>query len=257
MNDLDADRIAGELARRGVSLGRPLVAVETTTSTNDDAKRAALAGAPSGAAFVADAQTRGRGRLGRSWHSPRGENLYASFVLRPSFEPARAPLVTLASGLAVADALAPLVRANVTIKWPNDVLVDDRKVAGILAEAHIGGSDTDWIVIGIGINVHARSFPSDIAARATSLAIAGASRLDRAALFVDVASALSARLDQLASGALSVIRDFEGRDALRGRAVTVDGAPAVARGITESGALVIVRADGSEAHCVAGEVQLS
>src|SRR5258705_13642803 len=116
--DLDDTRIVTELVRRGIPVGRPLTLVSVTTSTNDDAKRAAHEGAPSGAAFVADSQTRGRGRLGRTWHSPPGENLYASFLLRPSLDPRRAPLVTLASGLAVADAIEPLVRgAHVALKW--------------------------------------------------------------------------------------------------------------------------------------------
>src|SRR5258705_9100925 len=105
--DLDDTRIVTELVRRGIPVGRPLTLVSVTTSTNDDAKRAAHEGAPSGAAFVADAQTRGRGRLGRTWHSPPGENLYASFLLRPALDPRRAPLVTLASGLAGGAAVEP------------------------------------------------------------------------------------------------------------------------------------------------------
>src|SRR5262245_49503973 len=113
---IDHARIVSELARRNLPIGRPLTIAEVTTSTNDDAKCAAHEGAPSGAAFLANAQTHGRGRLGRAWHSPPGENLYASFLLRPSFDPKRAPLVTLASGLAVADALEPLVpHARVTL----------------------------------------------------------------------------------------------------------------------------------------------
>src|SRR5204863_9598302 len=106
----------------------PLVVVASTTSTNDDAKQAARDGVSSGAAFIADTQTSGRGRLGRSWHSPPGENLYASFVLRPSFSPHIAPIVTLAAGLAVADAVTPLVPGRALgLKWPNDVFIDDRK----------------------------------------------------------------------------------------------------------------------------------
>jgi BirA family biotin operon repressor/biotin-[acetyl-CoA-carboxylase] ligase len=255
--DLDADRIARELSRRGVPLGRPLTLATVTESTNDDAKRAAQAGAPSGAAFVADAQTRGRGRLGRSWHSPPSENLYASFLLRPALDPKVVPLVTLATGLAVADAVAPLAaRATVALKWPNDVLLDGRKVAGILSEAHLGSAGSDWIVIGIGVNVHARSFPDEIAALATSLAIAGAEPLDRSALFVEIASALFARLESLRTeGAASLVAAFSERDALAGRAITVDGAAATALGITHDGRLRIRRADGTEATCVAGEVR--
>src|SRR6478736_6410742 len=136
--DLDRLSIERELAVGGTALGHPLVVVDSTASTNDDAKQAARDGAPSGSAFISDTQTGGRGRLGRSWHSPPGENLYASFVLRPSLSSSAAPLVTLAAGLAVADAIASLVpERSVGLKWPNDVQIDDRKLAGILTEAQL------------------------------------------------------------------------------------------------------------------------
>jgi BirA family biotin operon repressor/biotin-[acetyl-CoA-carboxylase] ligase len=255
--DLDRPSLERELASRGALLGRPLTVVETTTSTNDDAKQAARDGAPSGAAFIADTQSSGRGRFGRSWHSPAGENLYVSFVLRPSLSPSAAPLVTLAAGLAVADAVAPLVPGRtVALKWPNDVLVDDRKVAGILAEAQLSDARASWIVVGIGINVRTAEFPAEIATRATSLALAGASNLDRGALFVALATALSARIEMLcAHGARPIIEDLAARDALRGRPITIDGAPATALGIAEDGALRIRRPDGSETTILAGEVR--
>jgi BirA family biotin operon repressor/biotin-[acetyl-CoA-carboxylase] ligase len=256
--DLDAARIARELERRDIALGRTLVVAGVTASTNDDAKRAAQDGAPSGAAFIADAQTKGRGRLGRSWHSPAGENLYASFVLRPALDPKVAPLVTLAAGLAVADAIAPCVaHARVALKWPNDVLIDDCKVAGILSEAQLGTDDA-WIVVGIGINVHARSFPDHLRGLATSLALSGATMLDRGALFVEVAAALSRRLDALHTGdSSSMVEAFVARDALAGRAITVDGSPALALGIAKDGALRIRRPDGTETTLFAGEVRLA
>jgi len=257
VGSIDQVRIVAELARRNVSIGRPLTVADVTTSTNDDAKRAAQEGAPSGAAFLADAQTHGRGRLGRAWHSPPGENLYASFLLRPSLDPKLAPLVTLACGVAVADTLEPLVpHAQVTLKWPNDVLVDGRKVAGILSEAQLSGEDA-WIVVGIGINVHTRAFPDVLAARATSLVLSGATKVDRGDLFVALAAALSARLETLQTGASSaLVESFAARDALAGRPVTVDGAPAVAIGVARDGALRVRHPDGSESSCVAGDVQL-
>jgi len=258
LKDLDGARIEIELAQRGVALGRPLVVLDITTSTNDDAKRAAQEGAPDGAAFVADAQTRGRGRLGRSWHSPAGENLYASFVLRPSWGPKVAPLGTLAAGLAVADAIASRVpRARVGLKWPNDVLVDDRKVSGILSEAQLAGGDA-WIVVGIGVNVGARTFPPELAEIATSLALSGAMSLDRGALFVDIASALSLRVAALRAGdPAPLVESFAARDALAGRRITVDGAPATALGIAANGSLCVRRPDGRETTCLAGDVRLA
>jgi BirA family biotin operon repressor/biotin-[acetyl-CoA-carboxylase] ligase len=256
MRDLDREEVERRLAARGATLGRPLSVVQSTASTNDDAKLAAREGAPSGAAFVADTQTSGRGRLGRTWHSPAGENLYVSFVLRPSLSPASMPLVTLAAGLAVADAVAPLVpHCGVSLKWPNDVLIDDKKVAGILAEAQLGQS-APFIVLGIGVNVRTTSFPEEIASRATSLALAGATSLDRGTLLVDLAVALVARLEALKSGgAQAIVSELARRDALRGRAVTIDGVPATALGIADDGALRVRRADGSEETIVAGEVR--
>jgi BirA family biotin operon repressor/biotin-[acetyl-CoA-carboxylase] ligase len=127
-----------------------------------------------------------------------------------------------------------------------------------LTEAHLGSGHADWIVVGIGINVRAREFPPEIAAIATSLALAGAATLDRAAIFVDLASALSRRLDALhAGGAKPLVDAFAARDALAGRAVTIDGSPATAIGIAGDGALRIRRPDGSEATCIAGEVRLA
>ncbi|HMJ51997.1 MAG TPA: biotin--[acetyl-CoA-carboxylase] ligase [Polyangiaceae bacterium] len=257
--DLDPVRIENELARSAASWGRPLVVAPLTASTNDDAKRAARAGAPEGAAFVADAQSGGRGRLGRTWFSPSGENLYASFVLRPAFDPKRIPLVTLTAGLAVVDVVAPLVpNRHVGLKWPNDVFIDGRKVAGILSEAQVLEGIAAWVVIGIGINVRTTAFPPEIEAGATSLALAGASSLDRGALFVDLAGALFRRIEMLREGKVrDLVAAFAARDELAGQSITVDGAPATALGIADDGALVIRRTSGGDEKCVAGDVQLS
>jgi BirA family biotin operon repressor/biotin-[acetyl-CoA-carboxylase] ligase len=254
--DLDAARITAELELRAITLGRPLTVVGATTSTNDDAKRAGQGRAPSGAAFVADMQTQGRGRHGRTWHSPRGQNLYASFLLRLELEARAAPLLTLAAGLAVRDALAPLVpRCPVTIKWPNDVYVAGRKVAGILAEAQTAPG-ASFVVVGIGVNVRTTEFPAPLGGRATSLALAGGALLDRGAIFVVIAAALQERIEQLEAGAVAtIVGDLARHDALVGKSITVDGAPVVALGLTPEGALRVRRGDGSEGVVVAGDVQ--
>ncbi len=255
--DLQPARIDDALTHRSSPWGRPLVVAPLTASTNDDAKRAARAGASEGAAFIADAQSGGRGRLGRSWFSPAGENLYASFILRPAFDPKRIPLVTLTAGLAVVDAVVPRVATRrVGLKWPNDVYIDGRKVAGILSEAQVVEGVAAWIVVGIGINVRTTTFPPELATRATSLAIAGASSLDRGELFADLAGALFRRMAMLSESKIpDLIAAFAARDELAGRAVTIDGTPATALGIAEDGALLIRRKDGHEERCVAGDVQ--
>jgi BirA family biotin operon repressor/biotin-[acetyl-CoA-carboxylase] ligase len=257
--DLAPAHVERALAERASPWGRPLVVTSLTASTNDDAKRAARDGAPEGAAFIADAQSGGRGRLGRTWFSPRGENLYTSIVLRPTFDGKRVPLVTLTAGLAVVDAVEPRVRGRrVGLKWPNDVYIDGRKVAGILSEAQVEGGRASWIVVGIGINVKTRTFPDDIAHRATSLAVSGATALDRGDLFADLTAALFKRIEMLRADRMAdLIQSFSARDELAGKTVTIDGTPVTALGIAEDGALRVRRADGVEDKCVAGEVLLA
>jgi BirA family transcriptional regulator, biotin operon repressor / biotin---[acetyl-CoA-carboxylase] ligase len=256
--DLDAASIEAALERASVPWGRPLAVTSRTESTNDDAKDAARAGVREGAAFIADAQSGGRGRLGRSWFSPAGENLYVSFVLRPTFDAKRVPLVTLTAGLAVVDVVAARVgKQRVGLKWPNDVYIDGRKVAGILSEAQVADGRVAWVVVGIGVNVRTRDFPAEIAARATSLALAGATTLDRGAFFVDLTAALFRRIEMLRDGKVrELVAAFAERDELAGRSITVDGTGATAIGIAEDGALLIQR-DGREERCVAGDVQLA
>jgi BirA family biotin operon repressor/biotin-[acetyl-CoA-carboxylase] ligase len=266
--DFDVAGVERELAARAASFGLPLRFMNTTGSTNDDAKRAAREGMAGGAAFAADEQTQGRGRLGRTWYSPPGANLYASFVVRPAFDLKTAPLVTLAAGLAVIDAIAETAGdGGLSLKWPNDIWLRGRKVAGILCEAQladgesaapdaIGARRAGWIVVGIGINVHGTSFPEELRARATSLSLEGA-RVARGALFVALAASLGRRIEMLRSGHAAIVEAAAARDALLGRAVTIDGAPAIALGIAKNGSLKVRRPDGVESACIAGEVALS
>lgn len=256
-DDFDVARARRDLSARGAAFGRVLHFMASTGSTNDDAKRAAREGVAGGASFVADEQTQGRGRLGRTWYSPPGQNLYASFVVRPAFEASRAPLITLAAGLAVVDAIAETTGdRGLGLKWPNDVWLFGRKVAGILCEAQLGDGDAGWIVVGIGINVHGSSFPDELRARATSLSLAGAD-VDRTTLFVALCAGLSRRIDQLRSGEAAIVADVAARDALLGRAITIDGTAATALGIAPNGSLRVRRSDGVETTCTAGEVALS
>jgi BirA family biotin operon repressor/biotin-[acetyl-CoA-carboxylase] ligase len=211
-SDLDRRRIEQEIERAGTAVGLPLTIVDVTGSTNDDAKAAAHRGVAAGAAFVADAQTAGRGRLGRTWHSPAGENLYVSFVLRPDVAPGVVPNITLAAGLAVADAIGPLVASPVALKWPNDVFVSGRKIAGVLCEASVVEGRIGFVVVGIGLNVRTAAFPPDLAGTSTSLANAGATNLDRSSLFVALATALARRIAMLTGGETErIVRDFSAR----------------------------------------------
>ena len=255
--DLDPARVLEALDRLGASAGRPLSIAAETASTNDDAKRAAATGAPHGATFIADAQTAGRGRGGHAWHSPPGENLYLSIVLRPSVAATEIAPITLAVGLAVARVVARAVdgRAQVTIKWPNDVFADGRKIAGVLVEGQLRGDRLVSLVAGVGLNVRTRAFPAEIEGRATSLALAGAGDLDRSS----IAAALVAEVERVAgvyeaSGLAPLLPEIRAIDFLRGRAVDVGGVRGLGAGIDDAGRLLVSGADGVLHAVASGEV---
>lgn len=258
----DLQRAPEVVAARGCALGRPMHLLASTTSTSDEAKRAAKEGAPHGATWLAEQQTAGRGRQGRSWVSPRGENLLFSVLLRVPCPPSRLPPLALVAGLAVRDAVARAVpRAAPLIKWPNDVLVRGKKVAGVLVEALTAGSRVEAVVVGIGINIHTRDFPADVAERATSLALLSAQgpTPDRAEILADVLAALDRDHWVVAARGLGFVHArLEAVDALRGRRVRNEGGgEGTAAGIDEDGRLIVRRDDGVVIRWSAGEVHLA
>jgi len=162
--------------------GRGVIEIyEQIASINIKAKELALRGAREGTLVLAESQTAGRGRLGRSWHSPSGVNIYLSLILRPEFSHAKAPLLTLAAGLAGLKAIDCVTGQTPAIKWPNDLLLQNRKIAGILAEMDIKDSRVSYIVLGIGINVNLseQDLPADLITRAGSLFIATGQKWNR------------------------------------------------------------------------------
>jgi BirA family biotin operon repressor/biotin-[acetyl-CoA-carboxylase] ligase len=259
-------------------LGEPLFVLEETGSTNDDAKQGAKEGAPHGAVWLAESQTVGRGRQGRAWVSPRGENLLFSVLLRLRCAPARVPPVSLVAGLAVRDAVAralgPAADADVVVKWPNDVMVRDvnggrlRKVAGVLVESALSGAKVEYVVVGIGVNVLTRSLPEDIASIATSIALervargggAGLPELDRSKILADVLAGLERDVELVAHKGLGHVHARLTRhDALAGRAVESVGEGDVrgtASGIDLDGRLLVRRDDGTLVHVSSGEMRL-
>lgn len=242
----DAASSALRDARR---LGAPLVQYDEIGSTNDEALSAARRGAPHGSVFLAEAQSAGRGRRGRSWSSAPGLDLLVSVVLRPSLDPATASRLTLAVGLAVRDAAARWLAEPVSIKWPNDVLVMGRKLAGILVESQLSGPRLDCVVVGLGVNVLSAEFEPALADSATSLALctpaAGAPALSREQLLAAILIQLERRLLGFElSGLNSLLDELRAHDALLGRQVAVDQTHGVARGIDQAGALVLELSDG-------------
>jgi BirA family biotin operon repressor/biotin-[acetyl-CoA-carboxylase] ligase len=229
-------------------------------STNDRASAWAKDGAPAGALVTADAQTGGRGRLGRGWFSPAGASVYASVVVRPAVLDARWAGLGLAVGVGIADGLA---LEGLALKWPNDVLLDGRKLAGVLCEARVHAGAPD-VVVGFGINVHAIDRPPEIAAIATSLAEHGAT-LGRADVLARVLDALEPVLDVFAEHGFAALRDrYESRCITLGREVLVgDGAAAPRRrmfavGLDGDGALRVRDPKGGPTERIeAGDVTLA
>jgi BirA family transcriptional regulator, biotin operon repressor / biotin---[acetyl-CoA-carboxylase] ligase len=253
----DAARFLAQALERGLALGAPLTALEVTESTNDLALEAARAGVPHGATFVAEQQTRGRGRRGRQWSSPPGQNLTFSTVLRPQLEPERASSLTLAVGLAVRDVVAARVGADVGVKWPNDVVAQGRKIAGILVESQLVSGRVTALVVGIGLNVAMRDLPPEIAEIATSLALLGAADLERERLLCDLLAELDCRVRaHEALGLPALLDELRAHDTLLGRRISVENTLGVARGIDRSGALLVEDERGQVRPIVSGTVEV-
>lgn len=220
-------------------IGSPHVHLRVTDSTNERARELAAAGAPHGTLVTAGEQSRGRGRQGRSWTAPPGSAVLMSLVLRRL-----EPVLPLAAAVAVCEA----VPAPCLVKWPNDVWIERRKLAGILVE---GRPQEGWAVLGIGLNVTTESFPPELAGSATSLRLAGIETTTEVVL----AGLLAALEHRLAAPASEVLAAWAERDALRGERVRWDGGEGTARGIDESGALLVETGHGRQ-RLAAGEVHL-
>jgi BirA family biotin operon repressor/biotin-[acetyl-CoA-carboxylase] ligase len=244
-------------------LGREIVREAEVGSTNDLVAARAAHGAAEGLVVVADAQTEGRGRHGRTWHSPAGSGLYVSVLLKP---PANvAPLVTLAGGVALCEAIRDSTGLATEIKWPNDLLAPGgkRKLAGILVEGSASGSRLEYVVFGFGINVRASAYPPDIRDRATSLEEELGRRVEADTVFSCALAALESRYEDLLAGrAADVLRRWsELSPGARGSHVEwtreVDGGArrGVTEGIDDGGALLVRTAEGLE-RIVSGEVTL-
>jgi BirA family biotin operon repressor/biotin-[acetyl-CoA-carboxylase] ligase len=236
-----------------MSLGSPRLHLRLVDSTNTRARELAAAGAPHGTLVTASEQRAGRGRQGRTWSAPAGRALLASLIVR---DPPR--LLPLLAGVAVAEVAerartpgsAPPRPRAATVKWPNDVLIEDRKVAGILVE---GRPQERWAVLGIGLNVALRAtdFPPELRATAITLG------LEPAALEPALGALLDALARWFAAPPAAVLQAFRARDALAGRPLRWSAGEGVADGIDGDGRLLVLTADGQRIGLDAGEVHLA
>lgn len=209
----------------------------------------AALGHPPGTVIVAEEQTAGQGRLGRSWHSERGAGLYCSLVLDASGTP---PVVTLALGLAVREAIQSVAGIGCDLRWPNDVLVRERKCAGILVNHHGG-----VVIAGIGVNVNHTEFPPDVAATATSIRLVTGNSHSPDDLLQPLLDTIHTYTDLLAAeGAEAILRLFtEASSYVRGRRVEVDGVRGTTDGLDPGGFLWLRTDSGARKLIVAGGVR--
>lgn len=244
--------------------GQPVCVYESIDSTNDECTRLCREGAAHGTVVTAESQTAGRGRRGRSWESPAGDNLYFSLLLKPDIEPAKAPMLTLVMAVAVAQAVARLTGVEAGIKWPNDLVMEGRKVCGILTEMRMNGNRIDHVVIGVGINVKDRRFSEELQDKAISLEAVCGTRdgISRGALLGAVLEAFEGLYEAfVTAGNLTSLLDiYNGLLVNQNREVTVldpqGDYSGIARGITKTGELVVELPDGTRRKVFAGEVSV-
>lgn len=242
--------------------GRPVCFYEELASTNLQAKLDAENGAREGTLIVADMQTAGRGRRGRSWSSPPGTNVYFTLILKPDFRVELASMVTLVMGLAVAEGIRETCGLEARIKWPNDIVVNGKKVCGILAEMSTERDFIHYVVMGVGINVARQDFPPEIAQTASCLEQECGRAVSRAEIMVNVMKAfetyygifrgdgsLAGLLDRyngMLAGKDGEVRILDPKGEYRG----------ISRGINPAGELLVEREDGTVEPVYAGEVSV-
>ena len=247
---------------RSNRLGRNIVFENEVDSTNRLARDLAISGAVEGTLVVAESQSGGRGRKGRNWHSPPGEGIYVSLVLRPRFQPAEAPKMTLLTGVALAESLIPIVHSRVTIKWPNDVLAGGKKVAGILIEASTEIDSIEYMIVGVGLNVNTPMgrFPAELRERATSIALEIGHEVDRTEILRAFLKRLEYNYDRIGrEGFVPVIKRWRELSDMAGKHVRVhsfdrslEGAIA---GIDDEGVLLVKASEGTLHRVIAGDVE--
>ena len=247
----------------------------TLDSTNRVAAQLAQGGALEGTVVVSDHQSQGRGRLGRHWSSPAGKHLYCSVILRPTIPPNKAAQLTLLASLALAQAVVDAGVEAVEIKWPNDLLLHGRKVAGILTEMRTGPSGILYVVVGIGVNIHGQSnaFPLELQGKIATLAEFLHCGIQRPVFLASVLAQLTHRYEQFQTDGFGQIRqDWLAFSKICGRQVrinvaslspSVDGSNAtdsffygIAKRLDTEGFLEVLRSDGTLCRVLAGDVMM-
>lgn len=235
---------------------------EEVNSTNDVAYRMALEGAPAGTVVIAESQTRGRGRMSRSWVSPPGENLYLSLVLKPPIAPRKAPFLTYVGAVATAEALAENFSLEVSLKWPNDILANGRKLAGLLNEVKAESNRVVFAVLGFGVNLNVdqEAFPPGLRGKATSVMGELGHSVSRVGFARCLLESIEAWYETfLMRGHESIIEKWEALAQIRGKSIEVRCFGVIHRGVADGldrdGALVLRGRAGEKIRVVAGDLR--
>ncbi|MFZ6006748.1 MAG: biotin--[acetyl-CoA-carboxylase] ligase [Nitrospirota bacterium] len=261
--DLSIEEIRDSISGRSMIIGREIIFFDTINSTNTYAMELGDMGYPEGTVIIADAQTGGKGRLGRKWLSPQGKNLYMSIILRPVILPRDAAILTLMSAVACASAIKRLSSVHASIKWPNDIMVSDRKLGGILTEIKADMDRIFHAVIGIGININleAGDMPDEIKACATSIKNESGNAQSRTLIAIEIIKELDRWYSMLLnSGKKPVIEEWLKLSSTIGRAVKVTVGNNVFTGIAgtidEEGMLMLKLPDNTVKKISAGDVTI-
>ena len=242
--------------------GGRTVYFDATDSTNAQAKRLAEAHAPHGTLVVSDRQDGGKGRRGRSWASPSGVGIWMSLILRPEIAPSSASMLTLAAALAVREGIQEETGLSPLIKWPNDLVLNGKKICGILTEMSTELMEIQYVITGIGINVNQREFPPEIRDTATSLSLEAGRSFRRSSLIAAILKAFEKDYAAfLKTGDLSLLlEEYNACLVNRGKEVCILDPSgeyrAVAEGIDESGSLLVTLPDGTRREIISGEVSV-
>ncbi|MEK7284171.1 MAG: biotin--[acetyl-CoA-carboxylase] ligase [Acidobacteriota bacterium] len=266
---MSGDQAAGSLTPAALQrhlnaavFGHRIVYYPTIGSTNDSALDLAAAGEPEGVMVLAEEQTGGRGRRDRSWDSRARLGIYVSFILRPDVPAPRAPLFTFTAAVAVAEALRDTCHLKTGIKWPNDVVVGRRKIAGILGETRGSDPQIRAMVMGIGVNVNQRpeDFRAGLRERATSVQVESGTAVDRAPILAAIIEGFERRYSRLLRGqSADLLKEWEALSAIpRGRRVVVEGptgrCEGTVAGVDEEGALLLEEPGGAARRVPFGEI---
>ncbi len=254
--------LVAELTKQS-ALGKSFRHYDEIESTNLEAKTLAISGAPEGTVVVAECQSAGRGRLGRRWTSPPGKGLLFSVILRPEMEMSQAHMLTLVTAVATAEAIDEHSQVGISIKWPNDLFIGDKKVGGILMEVAGEQDNVDWMVVGIGINVNTEfvELPVPLRRTATSLNMASGQFVDRSALLAALLLSLEQHYTRaVTQGFDHALAAFRQRDFLLKRSVSVETreGPVIgkAAGVDEHGALLVELPERRTRRFHSGDVTL-